>query len=117
MAEDYYKQMGAYYGYPECCVKSFYSATRGFTVISHSERSDAQQKTSKNGFIPCEYHAGQILQKKITIEDLISPSRQCQRPFSKPERKLEKYRHCTDRLHCSPEGRTPLVVEPHSLLG
>ena len=118
MAEEYYKQTGAYYGYPECCIESFLSERReNGLVVSFSLRSEAQQKTAKNGFIPCLRHAEQILSKKIKIEDLISPSRQCCQPFSKPERSLGKYQHCTGTPHCSPEGRTPLVAEKHFLLG
>lgn len=118
MAEDYYKQTGAYYGYPECCVKAFYQAKQSNgLVICMKQRCEAQQKTCKNGFVPCLWHAEQILAKKITVEELISSNRQCPKPFSKPEQSLGKYQHCTDTLHCSQGGRTQSVAVLHSLLG
>ncbi len=116
MDDEYYKEKGRYYGYPECCIYSFYSRRNEHgNLISHTERSPAQQAAAKHGFIPCESHAQDILEGKMRIEDLILHTRECERSFSRPKQLPAKYQHCTDTPRCSPKERTPLVVEKHCL--
>ena len=70
---------GNYYGYPKCCIDNF---VHNFP-LHFKQRPEEQQKTAKNGFIPCSNHANQILAGKIKIEDVILPTRKESRPFSR----------------------------------
>ena len=72
---------GQYYGYPDCCIKAFVKPYQEGTTLLWWERSKAQIEARKHGFIPCKHHAEEILQGRITIEELISPSRKCPKRF------------------------------------
>ena len=62
---------GRYFGYPECCIRSF---IRG--PILACNRNPVQLEASNHtGFIPCVKHSKQIVSGKITLKDLILPSR------------------------------------------
>ena len=75
---------GTYFGYPHCCIQSF------FECVNQGEKPSDYLKSAGQGtgFIPCERHAELILSKKINIEDCIC-NRQCETPFLK-ERDLPK---------------------------
>lgn len=67
------QQYGNYFGYPECCVKSF---------IEKEKKSKSQLIIKKmgTGFVPCNKHAIDIINKKIKISELIC-NRKCEKPF------------------------------------
>lgn len=72
---------GDYYGYPKCCIRSFHSMLRK-NILFH-QISDVRKNATKNGFIPCAACAKKIVAGTITIEELISPNRQCPTPFTR----------------------------------
>jgi len=71
---------GAYYGYPSCCIKNF----ENNLLQPSRERNEIYKLnikvSKKTGFIPCNEHTQQILDKKIVLEDLIV-MRKCCTPF------------------------------------
>lgn len=73
------KSYGVYYGYPKCCIRSFHKMLNNKLLAS--DLSEVRRKAAKNGFIPCLSHAKEIEAGKIKIEELILPTRQCERPF------------------------------------
>ena len=82
------RKNGKYYGYPDCCIQSFIDPiSKNGRLPNATERTKAQQHTAKYGFIPCEVHAQQIQDKKITIEQLILPTRLHPKPFRKASTK------------------------------
>ena len=71
---------GAYYGYPSCCIKNFED-----NLLQPGHERNNMYKLNLNvsnqtGFIPCNEHTQQILDKKIVLEDLIV-MRKCCIPF------------------------------------
>ena len=64
-----FREQGAYYGYPSCCVDEFIE--RHANLVPHTE---VQWAAAKRGFVPCVRHAEQIL-KGGRIEDIILPTR------------------------------------------
>jgi hypothetical protein len=83
-------EYGEYYGYPSCCIKEF----NDFLSQWLPEEDDAKrvqikdakklnfQVSNKTGFVPCDVHTQQILQHKISLEDLIQ-NRKCPGKFPK----------------------------------
>lgn len=69
-----WRERGAYYGYPSCCVNSF--VRRPF----YKNYSEDEIKYSAAGFIPCKKHLKMIKQGKIQIKDLIK-DRKCKTAF------------------------------------
>lgn len=70
------RDVGKYYGYPECCIEFFMTKNiynKEFTQINRKASNDT-------GFIPCTKHATQILEKKNTLEDILH-NRQCETKF------------------------------------
>ena len=60
------KQLGIFYGYPECCIESFLK-------VRPNERTRDQRRAHKyNGFIPCHNCSVKITNGDITLEDLIT---------------------------------------------
>lgn len=77
-----YREHGAYFGYPRCCIEAFVAPmyTEG-RLPCYTTRSKEQLQAADWGFIPCRVHARQILAKEITLAELILPSRQEPKPF------------------------------------
>lgn len=66
----HWRTTGKYYGYPQCCIDAFIN-----------DKSNRDQEIHKNqGFLPCQEHAKQIKEGKITIESLIT-NREHNEPF------------------------------------
>lgn len=72
MVTNKWEEKGKYYGYPDCCIKSF--------CKGHSYSKKQIMVHNSSGFIPCKKHAQQILDGKITLSDLIQ-NRICKTPF------------------------------------
>jgi len=68
-----YQNKGHYYGYPKCCIDHFIKKR-----VKHGSIND--QAGNGSGFIPCDNHATQIINKQIKLEDLIS-NRICEKQF------------------------------------
>lgn len=81
---EHWRERGAYYGYPSCCVNAFVRRpmNAGFT--------EDEEKYSKAGFLPCKKHLKMIKQGKIQIEDLIQ-NRECNTPFPIDDLDMEHY--------------------------
>ena len=78
------KKQGEFFGYPECCVKSFIKFVNG-----KGKRTCIQNITSHpEGFVPCNLHAKQIFRGDITLKHLIQ-NRICSVDF-----KFEKPNGC-----------------------
>ena len=71
---------GDYYGYQKCCIREFHRMLSEGTKFK--EISKERQTAKKNGFVPCQRCAEQILKGEKTAEDCILPSRKCPKPFS-----------------------------------
>lgn len=71
---------GDYFGYKQCCIKAFHKVLQ--TDLKWIDLSEERKQTAKNGFVPCQQCAEQILQGIMKVEDCILPSRQCPRPFN-----------------------------------
>jgi len=67
-----YIKTGKYYGYPDCCIKSF----------CERNNYDYNQNKVHNsfGFIPCPKCAKRIINGEIKLNDLIK-NRKCKTPF------------------------------------
>jgi hypothetical protein len=76
METTYNRINGEFLGYPDCCIKAF-----GDVAVNYSSRPVIVQSSACNGFLPCEEHAMQIAQKRITREELVNPNRKCSVPF------------------------------------
>ena len=70
---------GHFYGYPQCCIDAFQEKLR--KNHKFKDLPLTQRQATAHGFVPCEYHAEQILSGKLQIQDLILPTRQCKKPF------------------------------------
>ena len=73
------KNNGEYFGYPNCCIKSFHVMLQKRLLFK--DINEVRRNAAKNGFIPCLNCAKKIVAGKIKIEDLILPTRECPRPF------------------------------------
>ena len=68
-----YHNKGQYYGYPKCCIDNF--------IKKRVKRGSINDHASNgSGFIPCDNHATQIINKQIKLEDLIL-NRICEKHF------------------------------------
>lgn len=65
---------GAYYGYPECCVREF-RASLGL-LFADPLRSEM----TEGGFVPCSEHAMKLLLGAVKRKNLIR-DRRCPHPF------------------------------------
>lgn len=73
------KNYGHYYGYPECCIQAFH---RMFVEKKlFKDLSVERKEAAKYGFVPCQTCAERILKGEVNIQDLILPTRQCEKPF------------------------------------
>lgn len=70
------RDMGRYWGYPECCIDHF-SALEG--PMSDDQRAASQ----RTGFVPCPDCTRLVLAGK-PLHELILPSRQAKKPFRYP---------------------------------
>jgi len=70
---------GVYYGYPNCCIRSFHKLLLADT--KWNEISQERKAVTTNGFVPCQRCAERVLKGEIQIQELILPSRQCSKPF------------------------------------
>lgn len=61
----YFTAIGRYFGYPECCIEDFNSRENALTI------NEDQQKANSNGFIPCPACSKEIVEGKVTIDELI----------------------------------------------
>jgi hypothetical protein len=78
MNTQYYKRVGTYYGYPECCIEFFIQNM--FYVEKRNKAQKNIKASGETGFIPCTKHAKQILNKSITIQDILQ-NRKCETEF------------------------------------
>jgi hypothetical protein len=72
---------GLYYGYPMCCINEFI-----YRYLHHNE--NFSPLICENGFIPCETHARQILDKVVYTKDVIK-NRECKWEFPKDDADAE----------------------------
>ena len=70
---------GDYFGYKKCCIEAFHEVLQ--TDLKWKELSQERKQTTKNGFVPCQVCAENILKGKIKLEDCILSTRQCPKPF------------------------------------
>lgn len=64
MQENNCRQTGLYYGYPSCCIEEY--------IMNNIYNKDCSLiSAAYGGFIPCEKHTMMIVNKKISIKDLI----------------------------------------------
>lgn len=80
----HWRERGAYYGYPSCCINAFVRRPINATFTENEE------KYSKAGFLPCKKHLKMIKQGKIQIEDLIQ-KRECKTSFPIDDLDVEAY--------------------------
>ena len=76
---NFYKK-GKFYGYPTCCIDNF---MKNLMPVSRERNIKYKQNitvSNNTGFIPCNEHTKQILEKNIVLADLIG-SRICFTPF------------------------------------
>lgn len=62
--------VGAYYGYPGCCILHYYHNFSFETKELKCEKK-CLDVGGNTGFVPCPCHADDIINKKCEIEDLI----------------------------------------------
>ncbi len=72
----YNQTYGKFFGYPDCCIKSF-----GEIAILFLLRPTEVKQATLNGFVPCLACAKKLIAKQITYEELINPNRRCTIPF------------------------------------
>lgn len=91
------RQLGEYYGYPKCCIDEFFerrSCDRNTVKITYKTCFLASKQS---GFVPCKKHAEDIVNKKITLGDLIS-NRSCKSSFPKGNDDLLDHYHRMNRF-------------------
>jgi len=87
---DVRKIIGIYYGYPQCCIDSFFDP-----FVPAFMRDPIQREVAAGtGFFPCVKHANEVAEGKIKLEDLIT-DRSCDLLF--PEQDDEDMTH-TDKF-------------------
>ena len=70
--------LGKELGYPECCVKEFCAQPPELLKKGNPSKSDIMRYKAGcvngvfSGFIPCAFHARQVVSKKITLHSLIT---------------------------------------------
>ena len=75
--------MGLYFGYPTCCIKDYCSTTSSSTM--------SRIVGSYADFYPCNFHAKQVHDKEVTLEELLI-NRICVKPLGFiPGREFRKY--------------------------
>lgn len=81
LKQDWYDEnapFGRELGYPECCIKEFCDQPPGILKRSSPSKDDKRRYKAGcidgkfTGFIPCAYHAKQIISGKITLSSLIN---------------------------------------------
>lgn len=72
------EKLGKYYGYPQCCIDSFY---RTMGALGNPQGAEAGNFT---GFIPCPTCANKVLNGQKKLKDLIT-NRKCKKPFPKDD--------------------------------
>jgi hypothetical protein len=75
---DYYRKVGKFLGYPECCTEAFIKVSRLHLELKIEKVRLITGKSS--GFLPCLKHAKMIEKGKITLESLIK-NRKVKEPF------------------------------------
>lgn len=78
--------MGRALGYPECCIKEFCDKTPDDLSGEVSEDDKMRMKAAMlngkfSGFVPCKFHAAEILKGHVTLPDLIVYRAAYLRPF------------------------------------
>ena len=73
-------QKGKFYGYPTCCIDNFMTNLMPVSRERNIKYKQNIKVSNHTGFIPCNEHTQQILDKKIVLADLIG-SRICYTPF------------------------------------
>lgn len=77
------KRLGKYFGYPECCTKSFLERVHAIdTTGKHELTADQEAVHGGTGFIPCQKCAAKIVAGKCTLADLVH-DREHPAPFPK----------------------------------
>lgn len=71
-------ELGEYYGYPKCCIITFYE-TMG--ALGNPKGAEAGNYT---GFIPCPKCADKVLSGELELKDLIT-NRICKKEFPKDD--------------------------------
>lgn len=74
MNKDREAKFGRFYGYPECCIKSFLEKSgEPYWYEKHLEKYPKARAAMNNcGFIPCEAHLAEIEDGKTMLKDLIA---------------------------------------------
>lgn len=79
--EDWYKEnapLGKQLGYPKCCILEFCRDSPEYLKVKKPTKKDELRYKAGcidnkfTGFIPCWFHAKEILLKKISIHELIT---------------------------------------------
>jgi len=68
---------GVYYGYPKCCIEQFENDLK--TGICYVDRKN-RLKASKNGFVPCDFHAS-LINRGVALITTILINRKCPWPL------------------------------------
>lgn len=79
------KPIGEALGYPDCCIKEFCNEPpqlmQGVPTKEQKQRLEAAYIDGfYTGFIPCAYHAKQIIEGKISLSSLIDNEKRANNP-------------------------------------
>jgi len=75
-SDNAFNKTGIYFGYPQCCIDQFITNFEKRVRVGKANKKAA----NGHGFIPCDAHALQIINKQIKLEDLIH-DRVCEMVF------------------------------------
>lgn len=89
---DIFLNNGIYHGYPICCINEFIYRYKQSVI----DKKNISPLICENGFIPCEKHTQQIIDKVIYIKDLIQ-NRQCKWEFPKDDADAEYEEECKNK--------------------
>jgi hypothetical protein len=71
---------GRFYGYPQCCIDEFSQQKHMKGDQDALLKRIAEAGLYNCGFVPCEAHLQQLIDRKVTIKQLIV-GRICKNPF------------------------------------
>ena len=95
------RELGEYYGYPDCCIRAFLTKQHG------------KNPFGEHGFIPCAKCTAKIQRGETTLENLIQ-NRECETPFPEDGGQRVVYRRLRSRLKLILQTKLRTIRHPSS---
>lgn len=119
------RELGKYYGYPDCCIRAFLTkqhlknpfGDHGKNPFGEYGKNPfgehGKNPVGDHGFIPCAKCAAKIQRGETTLENLIQ-NRECETPFPEDDGQRVVYRRLRNRLKMILQTKLRTIRHPSS---